>query len=156
MTRPTSRASEWRLAKGESQTQHANVGSRVDAASNAVVAPIERPTGRGDGTFFHRLPTVNMTSPTGQACKNSVWHWPQSAIAPARPCARRCSATATTSCCSCHPSETNSPARRVESEGVLFGKARGGGRLNNEAVTVARLAPAKRDELAARSRNGVC
>ena len=30
----------------------------------------------GGGTFFHRLPTVNMTSLTGQACKNSTCHWP--------------------------------------------------------------------------------
>ena len=31
---------------------------------------------RGEGTFFHRLPTVNMISPTVQACKNSTCHWP--------------------------------------------------------------------------------
>ena len=27
-------------------------------------------------TFFHRLPTANRMPPTGQACKNSTWHWP--------------------------------------------------------------------------------
>ena len=35
-----------------------------------------RPGLEGDGTFFHRLPTVNMMPPAGQACKNSTCHWP--------------------------------------------------------------------------------
>ena len=33
-------------------------------------------TWRGDGTFFHQLPAVNMASPTGQACKTITCHWP--------------------------------------------------------------------------------
>ena len=37
----------------------------------------ERGRERG-GTVFHRLPTVNVAPPTGQACKNSTWHWPPS------------------------------------------------------------------------------
>ena len=46
--------------------------ARPAVAEKEVAGP-----GGGDGTFFYRLPTANMASPTGHVCKNSTCHWPE-------------------------------------------------------------------------------
>ena len=66
------------------ETQHAirtcaTIATGSDAPpSSALGSPSSQPTSasRGDGTFFYRLPSVNMASPTGKAYKNSACHWP--------------------------------------------------------------------------------
>ena len=61
---------EWSRARNEA----AAPALRAHAASACVYRPT---ASRGDGTFVHRLPRVNMTPPTDQAYENSTYHWPR-------------------------------------------------------------------------------
>ena len=63
------------------------VEQRGDERLDAVRGGLE-----GDGTFFHRLPTADVPSSTGQACKNSTYHWPCGAASTPR-CTRRARAS---------------------------------------------------------------